>query len=157
LRFAGQYYDGETGLHYNWHRYFDPKTGRYLRPDPIGLKGGINLYAYVYGNPLIYIDPYGLISGAAGSAIAATLQYIGTRIVIIGIIVTPIVSAPVSIGIITTGAVIWTGGWLYEKWGTHSDFVEIPEITKPITDQLKDLKDYVIQTQEETGECVIKE
>ena len=40
LRFAGQYYDGETGLHYNYHRYYDPATGRYLTPDPIGLVEG---------------------------------------------------------------------------------------------------------------------
>jgi RHS repeat-associated protein len=60
LRFAGQYYDEETGLHYNYHRYYDPKTGRYLTPDPIGLAGGINLFAYVKNNPITYIDPEGL-------------------------------------------------------------------------------------------------
>ena len=59
FRFAGQYYDSETGLYYNYHRYYDPKTGRYLRVDPIGLTGGINLYAYVQNNPVNYIDPKG--------------------------------------------------------------------------------------------------
>jgi RHS repeat-associated protein len=60
LRFAGQYYDGESGLHYNWQRYYDPKTGRYLRPDPIGFNGGDeNLYAYVWNDPINWVDPSG--------------------------------------------------------------------------------------------------
>ncbi len=58
--YAGQYYDSETGLHYNYHRYYDPSIGRYLRADPIGLNGGINLYSYVQNNPVIFFDPYGL-------------------------------------------------------------------------------------------------
>jgi RHS repeat-associated protein len=60
LRFPGQYYDSETGLHYNWHRYYDPETGRYMTPDPIGLEGGINLYTYVGGDPVNWFDPEGL-------------------------------------------------------------------------------------------------
>jgi len=56
----GQYFDAETGLHYNWHRYYDPSTGRYLTPDPIGFAGGMNLYAYVQNDPVNRIDPYGL-------------------------------------------------------------------------------------------------
>ncbi len=61
FRLAGQYYDQQTGLHYNYYRYYDPKTGRYLTPDPIGLEGGINLYAYAKNNPINWLDPWGLI------------------------------------------------------------------------------------------------
>ncbi|MBY3718729.1 RHS repeat domain-containing protein [Escherichia coli] len=61
LRFAGQYLDRETGLHYNTFRYYAPDMGRFLTPDPIGLAGGLNLYAYA-PNPLGWIDPLGLNS-----------------------------------------------------------------------------------------------
>jgi len=60
FRFAGQYADPETGLNYNLFRYYDPKVGRYITADPIGMSGGINLYAYVSANPLLFIDLNGL-------------------------------------------------------------------------------------------------
>jgi RHS repeat-associated protein len=60
LRFAGQYYDYETGLHYNRHRYYDPKCGRFVSKDPVGLRGGINLFAYVNNSPVQWVDPLGL-------------------------------------------------------------------------------------------------
>ncbi len=59
IRFPGQYFDQETGLHYNYFRTYDPNTGRYLESDPIGLNGGISTYGYANQNGLKYIDPTG--------------------------------------------------------------------------------------------------
>ena len=56
----GQYYDQETGLHYNYFRYYDPSTGRYITSDPIGLDGGLNTYSYALSNPARFADPLGL-------------------------------------------------------------------------------------------------
>ena len=59
LRYAGQYQDDESGLHYNLFRYYEPEVGRFTTQDPIGLEGGLNLYQYA-PNPLNWIDPLGL-------------------------------------------------------------------------------------------------
>jgi RHS repeat-associated protein len=60
LRMAGQYADGETGLYYNVHRFYDPVKGRYITPDPLGLAGGGHAYEYAGANPLGRVDPLGL-------------------------------------------------------------------------------------------------
>ena len=60
LRLAGQYFDAETGLHDNWHRTYNPSTGHYLQPDPLGYPDGPNPYVYAQGDPVNRADPMGL-------------------------------------------------------------------------------------------------
>jgi len=59
IRFQGQWFDDESGLHYNRFRHYDPDTGRFISPDPIGLAGGLNLHQLTT-NPSSSIDPLGL-------------------------------------------------------------------------------------------------
>ncbi len=59
IRFPGQWFDEASGLHYSMYRYYDPDAGRFISPDPLGLDGWPNLYAYP-GNPINFIDPLGL-------------------------------------------------------------------------------------------------
>jgi RHS repeat-associated protein len=71
LRYPGQYADDEIGLHYNTFRYYDPVVGRFITQDPIGLAGGLNLYAYA-PNPNGWSDPWGWVEVALDAGGYAT-------------------------------------------------------------------------------------
>ena len=60
LRYPGQQYDAESGLHYNYFRDYEPGTGRYVESDPIGLLAGMNTYSYALNNPIFWSDGLGL-------------------------------------------------------------------------------------------------
>ncbi|VAW35017.1 hypothetical protein MNBD_GAMMA01-2004 [hydrothermal vent metagenome] len=62
LRFPGQYFDKESGIHYNYFRDYEPATGRYLQSDPIGQKGALNTYTYASNNSLYWTDSTGMIN-----------------------------------------------------------------------------------------------
>ena len=55
-RFPGQWFQVEAGLHYNWHRSYDPTLGRYTQPDPLGFVDGPSVYGYALGSPAIHLD-----------------------------------------------------------------------------------------------------
>jgi RHS repeat-associated protein len=88
LRFPGQYHDPETGLHYNFQRFYDPCTGRYQSPDPLGLSPQPDPYAYVH-NPITWADPLGLAPYQFFKKITFKLSrwkeplwYVGTKLVV---------------------------------------------------------------------------
>jgi RHS repeat-associated protein len=80
--FPGQYYDEESGLHYNYYRDYDPGTGRYVESDPSGLSGGLNSYVYALNNALSYTDELGLnpvVSVAVDVLLEAGCQLIASN------------------------------------------------------------------------------
>jgi RHS repeat-associated protein len=118
LRLGGQYYDAETGLHYNYHRTYHPGLGRYLEADPIGAAGGLNLYPYEL-NPINSLDPLGLyginLGGVAeGIAHAAAMTAVTAAAVGVAVAVLPAaVIAAVPCSVVTGGALIGSAmlGW----------------------------------------------
>lgn len=79
IAFPGQWLDSETGLCYNFHRYYEPEAARYISPDPLGMAGGISPYGYVH-DPLSWIDPLGLaLSGVDFSGSPALFPTTGSQ------------------------------------------------------------------------------
>jgi RHS repeat-associated protein len=117
LRFPGQYYDQETGLHNNWMRYYDPKIGRYVTSDPIALKGGINTYGYAKGNPISIIDPLGLNPGTLVGGEIGTIILPGP-----GTIIGAVIGTAIGVGI---------GWWIMESRSQGSGDEARPEDINP--------------------------
>ena len=95
LRFPGQYFDQETGLHYNYFRDYDPRAGRYIQADPLGLRGGPNVYSYAHRSPLVETDRKGLFGSVTFNAFkrdpyrlpptdAAAIGAFSDRVIIVG-------------------------------------------------------------------------
>ena len=80
LRYPGQYFDAESGLHYNYFRDYEAGTGRYVESDPIGLKGGLSTFNYAANEPFNYSDPFGLIIWKGSMAGAAYGVLVGGAI-----------------------------------------------------------------------------
>jgi RHS repeat-associated protein len=80
LRMPGQYFDTETGLFYNWNRYYNPAIGRYISVDPIGLDGGFNTFLYGAASPVMYTDPEGLDAGVLTGTAIVTVVIGGTAV-----------------------------------------------------------------------------
>ncbi len=79
LRFPGQWFQSESGLHQNWMRDYDPTTGRYLEADPLGLVDGASVYGYALQSPLRHSDSRGeFVTVAVGAAIGAAVGYYDT-------------------------------------------------------------------------------
>jgi RHS repeat-associated protein len=147
---AGQYFDSETGLHYNWNRYYDPKTGRWISADRRSVAEHVrrwranmgkpnqpplelNPYAYVANNPLRWIDPTGF--GAAGVA-GEIIIYVGGAVTVGGIAV----GNPIIIGA-GLGAVAVGGGLqIYDTYQEGQDAKNAIDKAQETVDKINEIQ-----------------
>ncbi|MEN5031063.1 RHS repeat-associated core domain-containing protein, partial [Pseudomonas sp. Ps21-P2] len=132
FRFQGQYHDHETGLHYNRHRYYDPRVGRFISKDPIGYSGGLNFYQYA-PNPVLWVDPLGLsyAEDAADAAFAAGKDSgAASELLIGGKVFTGVSGDEVPHNPNVTGALMGTPASAREQW--HGGCAEVVCLDKAL-------------------------
>lgn len=103
MRFPGQWFQAESGLHQNWMRDYDPTTGRYLQADPLGLVDGASVYGYARQNPGRWTDPRGeqvgvLDGGGWGTTTGGALGGLGSAGAAAGLAALAVILTPTPIG-----------------------------------------------------------
>jgi RHS repeat-associated protein len=134
LRFPGQYFDAESGLHYNYFRDYDPSLGRYIESDPIGLRGGANTFGYSYSNPILHSDYYGLFPVPSWVGPAGEYLMVGGTILTFSKFPgTPPQARVVGLGMFGLGALL-----------KMIELGNVPDTARDLAkDQLKELEDRV--------------
>ena len=123
ILFQGREYDWDTGFYYFRARWYDPDTGRWLSKDPIGISGGLNQYVFCGNNPVMFVDPFGLVFkwGEGGWSLVGTVA---------GIAGGSIVLAATSPAWVTAGAIIGIGGGIIgviDAWTGADKATKIPQ------------------------------
>ena len=142
IRMPGQYVDAESGLFYNWNRYYNPAIGRYISSDPIGIEGGLNTFLYADASPVMYVDPEGLDPSAScvafyracGSLLGTVIGYgTGVTAATAATISTAGAAAPAAPSIIagSTGLGLMGGAMLGE--GIGQQMCPAGDASSPIT------------------------
>jgi RHS repeat-associated protein len=151
LRFPGQLFDGESGLHDNFYRTYDPTVGRYLEADPLGQAGGLNLFAYVESDPINNVDPEGLQAVPMGVALPSAAAAAAVAPLPIPFPI-PIPNIPAPPPLVWVGVAGGAGYWVGTQIEPYVSPIIWPYIEK-LADECGDTPDCEAQYATETQTC----